>query len=264
MVTHRTVKKAGYAAGFFVVVISVGTLIVLPWLPSRQQVLITDTGSSYVPVAIENVVVIPHIAKPGPKGKTIDLVARVKNENPRAGTGSYPVTFTVQDTEGEVISRFTQDAYVLPGGLQYLVALDVPIPSDKTLGKIEAATPRSITLTPLPDNARLPDFSVFLRDRIQVMSGAYPLEQQRGIVTNNSTFDWEKVEVTGIALDDKGAMIGVGKTFVGKLLIGEQREFTLQWPFPDDATVRVIALATTNIYSDANIVHLIGDPGKLR
>ncbi len=96
------------------------------------------------------------------------------------------------------------------------------------------------------------------------MSGSYPMEQQTGIVTNNSTFDWEKVEVTGVALDSKGAIIGVGRTFVGKLLIGEQREFTLLWPFPDDQTVRVVALASTNIYSDANVVHIIGDPGKLR
>lgn len=264
MASHRAVKKAAYATGFFVIVIGLITLIVLPLLPNNTPNLITNTGSSYVPVVLENVIVIPHIAKPGPKGKTIDVVARLKNENSRAGTGSYPVTFTVHDSGGEVIGRVTQDAYVLPGGLQYLVALDIPIPSNKTVGKVDATTPATITLTPLADIARLPDFSVFLRDRKKVMSGSYPYEQQTGVVTNNSTFDWEKVEVTGVALDAKGNIIAVGKTFVGKLLIGEQREFTLDWPFPDDATARVIAIATTNIYSDANIVHIVGDPGKLR
>lgn len=264
MASHRTLKKAVYATGFFVVILGIGILIVFPYLPSKQQTMTTNTGPSYVPVALENVVVIPHVAKPGPKGKTIDVVARLKNENSRAGTGSYPVTFSVQDSKGEVMSRVTQDAYVLPGGLQYLVALDMPIASDKTLGKVEVTPPSAITLTPLPDNARLPDFSVFLRDRKKIMSGLYPYEQQTGIVTNNSTFDWEKVEVTGVALGSKGNIVAVGKTFVGKLLIGEQREFTLQWPFPDDATARVVAIATTNIYSDANIVHIVGDPGKLR
>ncbi len=264
MASHRTLKKAAYATGFFIIVIGISIFIVFPYLPSKQHALITDTGPSYVPVVLEHVVVIPHIAKPGPKGKTIDVVARLKNENSRAGTGSYPVTFTVQDSGGEVISRVTQDAYVLPGGLQYLVALDIPIPSDKTLGKVEVTPPSEIILTPLPDKAYLPEFSVILRDRKKVMSGPYSREQQTGVVTNNSTFDWEKVEVTGVALDAKGNSIAVGKTFVGKLLIGEQREFTLQWPFPDDGTARVITLATTNIYSDANIVHIIGDPGTLR
>src|SRR3989338_327450 len=218
MASHRTVKKAAYATGFFVVVIGMFTLIVLPFLPDTAQIRPADTVSTYVPVALENVVVIPHIAKPGPKGKTIDIVARLKNANPRAGTGSYPVVFTVKDSTNEVITRFTQDAYVLPGGLQYLVALDVPIPSNTTLGGVDVQPPTAITLTPLPDNARLPDFSVFLRDRKQVMSGAYPMEQQTGVVTNNSTFDWEKVEVTGIAFDSKGNIIAVGKTFEGKLL----------------------------------------------
>ncbi len=258
-------KKAGYAIGFFVVVIGIGTLIALPWLRGNAPgLLTTNTGSSYVPIVLENVIIIPHIVKPGPKGKTIDVVVRLKNENSRAGTGSYPVVFTIKDSAEGIIAKFTQDAYVLPGGLQYLVALDVPIPSDKTLGGVDVAPPASIVLTPLPDNARLPDFSVFLRDRKKFMTGSYPLEQQTGIVTNNSTFDWEKVEVTGIAFNSNGAIIGVGKTFVGKLLISEQREFTLQWPFPDDQTARVLAIAATNIYSDANIVHIIGDPGKLR
>lgn len=264
MASHRTVKKAWYAIGFFTVVIGIIVLIALPFFHSVQQTMSTKTGDTYVPVVIENIVVLPHIAKPGPKGKTVDIVARLKNENSRAGTGKYPVTFAVKDPLGEIISRVTQETYVLPGGLQYLVALDMPIASDKTLGKVEVTPPSEITLTPLPDNARLPDLSVFLRDRKKVMSGSYPLEQQTGVVTNNSTFDWEKVEVTGVALDTKGNIIAVGKTFVGKLLIGEQREFTLQWPFPDDQTSHVLALATTDIYSDANIVHIVGDAGRLR
>lgn len=264
MSLHRTIKKAAYASGFFAFLFVLVTLIALPWLRSDTSNTPTQTQTAFIPVTLEDAIVIPHIAKPGPKGKTIDIVARIKNENPRAGTKSYPVTFTVHDAAGGVISRFVQDAYVLPGGLQYIVALDVPIPSDKTLGNVEVTPGTAETLVPLPDTARLPDFSVFLRDRKTVGSGAYTLEQQTGIVTNNSTFDWERVEVTGIALDANGKIVGVGKTFVGKLLIGEQREFALQWPLPEGATSRVLAIATTNIYSDANIVHIVGDPGKLR
>lgn len=264
MALHRTIKKAVYAAGFLAVVSGITTYIVLQFLPVREATITTNTEPTYVPIVLENVVVIPHIAKPGPKGRTIDVVARLQNKNSRAGTGSYPIIFTVKDNAGGMIGRFTQEAYVLPGGLQYVVALDVPMPAGKTFGNVEVTPPVSIKLTPLPDDVRLPEFSVFLRDRTSPSSGIYKLEQQTGIVTNNSTFDWEKVEVIGVALDGKGAIIGVGKTFVGKLLIGEQREFTLQWPFPEGQTSRVVVLATTNIYSDANIVHIIGDPGKLR
>lgn len=264
MALHRTIKKAVYGAAFLIVVGGIGTLIVLPLIPVREVPVVTSTGPTYVPVVLENVVVIPHIAKPGPKGRTIDIVARLQNKNSRAGTGKYPITFTVKDNAGGVIGHFTQEAYVLPGGLQYVVVLDVPMPAGKTFGNVEVTPPSSITLTPLPDDVRLPEFSVFLRDRTTPSSGIYKLERQTGIVTNNSTFDWEKVEVTGVALNSKGAVIAVGKTFVGKLLIGEQREFTLEWPFPDDQTSRVVVLATTNIYSDENIVHIIGDPGKLR
>lgn len=265
MVSHRAIKKTVYATGFFLAIAAVATLIVLPLVrdTSKDQVESAPT-QSYVPVVLENVTVIPHITTPGPRGKTVDVVVRLKNENPRAGTGSYPILLSVKDTSGEVVHRTTQDMYVLPGGLQYVVALDLPIPSDKTFGTVEVTPPVSSTLTALPNTARLPDFSVFLRNRTTITSGSYKLEQQTGVVTNNSTFDWQRVEIIGVALDAQGNIIGVGKTFVGKLLVGEQREFTLQWPLPDSTTSRVIALATTNIYSDANIVHILGDPGLLR
>ena len=263
--SHRTVKKTVYATGFCIVVLGVLFAIALPFFRNTDEGgQLTDAGPSYVPIVLEQVVAIPHIEKPGPKGKTVDIVARLRNENARAGTGVYPVIFALKDKAGAIVQQIKEDVYVLPGGSQYLVALDVPIPPDKGLGGVEVTPPTSVNLIPLPDNARLPDFSVFLRNRTQRTVGSYQLEQQTGVVTNNSTFDWEKVEVTGVALDASGAIVGVGKTFVGKLLIGEQREFTLQWPVPDVSTTRVVALATTNIYSDENIVHIIGDPSTLR
>jgi hypothetical protein len=172
--------------------------------------------------------------------------------------------FLLYDASGKVIQTVRQDVYVLPGGIQYVAALDIPIPPDAVFDHADVKGPEQEALSALPDTARLPDFSVYLRDRTRRKSGNFPIEQQTGIVTNNSTFDWEKVEVASVALNANGNIVGVGKTFVGKLLVGEQREFTLQWPRPDSATVRVIAIATTNIYSEENFVHIIGDSSKLR
>ncbi len=264
MSARRTIKKTIYAAIFFAGVLLVVGGIIWPLLPEKQVVVAPVKTTEHLPIVIENVVVIPHIEKPGPFGKTIDVVARLKNDNARAGTGTYPVKLVVKDPSGAVIASVDQNAYVLPGGVQYIAFVNVLIPSDKEFATANIEASPNISLMQIPDNARLPEFSVFLRDRTSLVSGSQDLERQTGVVTNNSTFDWEKVEVVGVALDAGGKIVGVGKTFVGKLLLGEQREFTLVWPAPGVATNRVIAIATTNIYIDENIVHIIGDPNRLR
>lgn len=264
MSVKRTMKKSVYAVLYVLLTSGIAALIIVPMLPNEEEVIAPVKQQTYVPVTVENIVVLPHTTNPGPFGKTIDVVARLKNENVRAGTGLYPVTLVVKDKSGGTLSSVEQAAYVLPGGVQYIAFLNVPIASDKEFGTVEMKTPDNISLTQLPDAARLPEFSVFLRERTNVNSGSQQFEQQTGIVTNNSTFDWEKVEVTGVALDASGKIVGIGKTFVGKLLLGEQREFTIAWPVPTAPTSRVVAIATTNIYSDENVVHIIGDPSKLR
>lgn len=264
MSARRTIKKAVYATMFWIVVLGIVALIVWPWIPEKAAAPIVVNDTKHAPIMVENIVVIPHIEKPGPFGKTIDVVARLRNDNARSGTGSYPVKLIVKDPSGAVIRTVDQAAYVLPGGVQYVAFIDVGIPSDKQFGTATIEAPTNTALIDLPDTARLPEFSVFLRERTQIASGSQNLERQTGIVTNNSTFDWEKVEVIGVALDANGKIVGVGKTFVGKLLLGEQREFTLGWPTPTAPTSRVIAIATTNIYIDENIVHIIGDPSRLR
>lgn len=265
MSMHRAIKKTLYAAGFFAFLGFIAYAVVSPYFERENVELPPDAvQEAYIPITVEGIVVVPHIENPGPKGKTIDVVARIKNQNARAGTASYPVRVIVKGPSGDVISTASQDIYVLPGGVQYFTALDVVIPPDKQFGSVSIETPESVVFTALAERATLPQFGVFLRDRSQFEAGSQRIEQQTGIVTNNSTFDWERVEVTGVALDNDGKIIGVGKTFVGRLIVGEQREFTVQWPYPASQTARVIAIATTNIYSPENAVHIIGDPASLR
>lgn len=265
MSMHRTIKKTAYAVGFLLVSGLIIFLIISPFFNRKSAIdAPVAVQENYLPITVEQIVVVPHIENPGPRGKTIDVVARVKNQNARAGTASYPVRFVVKGPSGDIISTAEQNIYVLPGGVQYLVALEIPIPPDKQFGSVSIETPNSVVFTSLAEHATLPNFGVFLRDRSQFESGAQRIEQQTGIATNNSTFTWERVEVTGVALDGEGSIVGVGKTFVGRLIVGEQREFTIQWPYPTSQTARVIAIATTNIYSPENAVHIIGDPGSLR
>ncbi|OGY37557.1 MAG: hypothetical protein A3E36_04820 [Candidatus Andersenbacteria bacterium RIFCSPHIGHO2_12_FULL_45_11b] len=264
MSMHRVLKKTAYAVGYIAVAGLLLFIIIAPFIPKKQATGPVITPEPLAPIIVENIVAIPHIAEQGPTGKTVDVVARLRNNNPRAGVVKYPISFTLYDASGTAIQSKTQDEYVLPGSIQYVAALDIPVPPGAVFDHADITTPAQPAFIVIPGSAPTPQFSIFLRDRTYVSSGAFPLEQQTGIVTNTSSFDWQKVQVVAVAVDDNGKVVGVGKTFVGKLLIGEQREFTLQWPRPSGKTNRVIAIATTDMYSDSNFVQIVGDPNNLR
>lgn len=264
MSAYRVMKKTVYGAIYIVIAGLFIFLIISPLLPKGQNTVATPTPQPFTPIIVENIVAVPHIQDQGPTGKTVDVVARIRNTNPEAGIADFAVQFLLKDTSGATIQSVTQHEYVLPGGIEYVAALDMQVPPGATFDHAEVVPPANPTFTSVPATAPVPQFSVFLRDRTYIASGSFPFEQQTGIVTNSSSFDWQKVEVTAVALDTNGNIVGVGKTFVGKLIVGEQREFTLQWPRPSAATARVIAIATTDMFNDDNFVNIVGDPSKLR
>ncbi len=262
---YRTFKKALYATG---TLLSIVAFIVIVTLLVRDEtpVVIVTPLPQFVAISVESVTAVPHITTVGLKGRTVDVIARLRNENPRAGTAHYPLTFNVYDPRGNQIASATQSAYLLPGAVQYVIATDIPIPQESQLGRVEVIKPSQseVTFMSLPNGIDAPKFSSRPLNRTTQTIGDVLVEEQTGIVTNTGTLDWQKVEVVGVAVDGAGNVIAASKTFVGRLLVGEQREFTLQWPQPAVQTDRVIIIPSTNMFREENFVEIIGDPSSLR
>lgn len=256
MITARRLKQATYAGGcfsflaFFLVV-----AIFLIAQPSFEPTPTPTPASIYEAFAVERVDSVEH-------SDGVDIVAQIRNPNPRAGTGRYTVIFILYDKDGREILKHPETVYILPGSLQYVSALALRPSAD--VARIEVVIPAATDLIRLPEGQDLPTFSSFLRERATRVLGTSQIEEQKGIIRNTSTIDWERVEVAGVALDNTGKIVGIGKTFVGQLKSSEQREFVLQWPAPLTSTQRVIVVPTTNIYAEENILKVIGDPSLLR
>ncbi|MAF80996.1 hypothetical protein CL628_03200 [bacterium] len=245
-----------YAAVFLVGVLLLGALITLLVRGAPTPSITLDiTPPSFDPIVVEDVSIIRH-------DTSVDLVARLRNPNPRAGITEYPVTFTLLDASERELSTTTVITYLLPGSIQYAVAVSVP--TTRPVAEVQVDVPEDLAFVNLPNSLTLPSFGTLLQDRERLLRGAQTIEQQVGLVTNNSTFDFQRVEVIVVALDSTDRAIGVGQTFVGELKVGEQRQFTSQWPAPQVATRGVLLLATTNIFKEGNIIQAIGDPGLLR
>lgn len=256
MSRRRVIKKTIYAAGALLVVtaIIVGiSLAVLQVNPLSREP--TPPPAAFKSIVVEQVDVVSH-------GTTIDVVARLRNPNPRAGAASWPVTFVLLNPQGQEIGRHQEVTYLLPGSLQYVATIALPI--SPPLGEVNVELPEETTLTTLPAELDLPTFGSFLRERTQRTLGEAAYELQKGIVRNTSTFDFQRVEMTAVAFDGANNVIGIGKTFLGELKVGEQREFTVQWPAPRTPTTRVTSFPSTNLFLEENIIRVMGDPSDLR
>lgn len=222
----------------------------------------TPTPTSlFEPIALEDVSLIEHPAKPG-QAFVVDVVARLRNPNPRAGVADYPVKFTLVSNRGQSLSEIEVPVYVLPGSLAYAVKIGVALSAPPA--RVDTTLPPAPTFSNVPGNISLPRFSTTLHPRATKPVGENVIEEQKGIITNLSALDWQFVEVVGVAISSAGRPMAVGQTFLGELRTGEQREFTLQWPAPAELVARVIVLPTTNIYRQENIIRALGDPNLLR
>lgn len=257
MALRRLRKQITYAAlyGILWLLVIGGPIVFLSRpAPPRPAPSIAPAATP-APINIQSVEVIHH-------ADAVDVVARLHNPNAREGIAHYPVTFILFDAADVEIARVPVNSHILPGGIQYISALNIPVA--RPASRVVLDTPPEPDYTNLSSTITLPSFSTSLLDRAERFIGGQKIIEQKGLVTNTSTLSWQHVEVTALAFSQAGQAIGVGTTFVGRLTAGEQREFTIQWPASPTPIARVVTHATTNIFKEDNIIRAVGDPALLR
>lgn len=256
MSARRLFKQFVYAAGFFgVVTYMVVVVLFAAGVFSRFTAPAPSPPPQFQALVIEALSFIP-------TSQGVDVVAQIRNPNANAGIPSLPVEFLIKDSSGQEVGRHQQTSYILPGTVRYITALNVPIVGQAS--DVEIILPDKPTHIISPPTLTTPVFSVFLGSRQVVEQGNQLLEEQQGVVFNASSLDWRMVDVTGVARNGEGEIIGVGQTVLGDLLTGQQRDFRVQWPVATEPTQQVTVLATTNMYREENIIQILGDPQTLR
>lgn len=256
MISRRVFKQAAYAAGFLLVLAAIIFAVVFnAGRPALTPFVQPSPGTSLLPLEIEAISTIVH-------PQAIDVVARVRNPNAKIGVRRYILNYDILDQGGTSMVSHQEESYLLPGAMQYVVAQNVAVP--RRAGQVSVSLAGQPEFVALPDRLSLPTFSSFLRDRAIVHLGGEAIEQRQGLVANTSTYDFARVEVAVIGFDKDEHIISAGKTFLGTLTAGEQREFSVQWPLPLAEVVRAIAVPTTNIFLDENVLRVIGNPSSLR
>ena len=258
---QRTKKQIAYGAGAAAVLVVVFSLAVVGNTTKSPNTTPAPI-EKHEPIILESLDIVKPPTRPGTEN-SIDIAARLRNPNPTSGTTKYPIIFTIKNRLGIEVKKVTVESYILPGAIQYVMALNVGLGQEE-IGNVDANLPSIVRFNELSPNTQAPTFSAFARARQDRQIGNSQIQDQYGIVKNTGTFAWEKVEVYVVGQSSEGKVVAIGKTFVGALKVGEEREFSVQWPLPSEAIDRILILPSTNMFEEDNVTQTVGRPELLQ
>jgi hypothetical protein len=201
-------------------------------------------GKCVIEPVLSDLVVIESAWVLGGKGNEYDFVGKISNPNNDYGASSVPYTFRVLDASGIVLAEKTGTSFILPKEEKYIVETSTSLsraPSrvDVIFGKVEWEK--------FSGYKEKPALDVYNKRFERVTSGV-GFGQAKGLVVNNSPFDFTNLGIVVVLRDGGGKVVALQKTEQDTLRSGEQRDFTLLWPdsFPGD-------VEKVEVQTDANV-----------
>lgn len=177
-----------------------------------------------------------------------DFVAQISN--PNASYGASRVEYVLGSNFGSF--------YILPGQTKWLVFIALKIPEGTNSLKLVINNAQWEKLNMPNDAVR---FVLRRKDYHSVLNGT----ELDAVLYNNSNYDFDKIDVAVILLDDAGSIVGVGKTDIRTFLSKSERGFNVTWPFAlPGNVVRQDVEAQTNLFENSNFIKSYGSQEKFQ
>jgi len=183
-----------------------------------------------------------------------DLVARVKNPNSDFGVESVGYVFEIYDSNNQLIASKEGKTYILPQEAKYII--EQKFFSEKSVSKIEFKL-KDVSWIKLKEFSEL---ELRIKNRnLQLTEEGF--NRISGAIENRSNYDLDKIEVVGLLFDENGEIIGVGKTEMRTVLMGESRGFELIWPYQISIPIASYDVRIyTDVFSNENYIKVHGTP----
>ena len=177
-----------------------------------------------------------------------DFVAQLSN--PNSSYGASQLEYGLGSVSGS--------SYILPGQTKWLVltALNMPNGIDSVQLIIKNAQWEKLNT---------PNNTVNFTLRSKSYRSAPKGTQLDAVLFNDSSFDFDKIDVAVILLDDAGNIVGVNRTDIRTFISKSERGFNVAWPFAlsGNATRQDIE-ASTNLFENSNFIKNYGSPEKFQ
>lgn len=177
-----------------------------------------------------------------------DFVAQLNN--PNVSYGAARLEYGLGSVSGY--------SYILPGQTKWLVLTSLRMPN-----RVDGA--QLVIKNAQWEKLDIPNDTVNFVLRRKDYHPAQKGTQLDAVLYNDSNFDFDKIDVAVILLDDAGSIVGVNRTDIRTFVSKSERGFSVAWPFDlPGSAVRQDVEISTNLFENSNFIKSYGSQEKFQ
>lgn len=191
-----------------------------------------------------------------------DFLAKVANPNTDYGSPDVVYELTFFNSADKQISQRVGSFYILPGQTKYII--ETPLRFDEPVSRAEMKV-KSVDWQKLDPLATRGTNLLIRNSAYAQVSRPELFSKVGGDILNNSDFDFGKVDVVVVAVDENSTPLVVNRTEIRTFLARTSRGFEVKWFKPFTGQVnRVIVEANTNLFENSNFLRTYGGGEKFK
>jgi len=156
-----------------------------------------------------------------------DLYAEITNPNNFFGSSQFNYKFEIKNSAGAVVAAKTGNNFIFPGESKYIIENNVGAGEIPYSVDFSVSDPIWVEFT--SDYLQKPELKVVNKQYNEITSGV-GFSEAKGLVKNESPFDFTAIKVEIILKDNNGQIIALNSTQMGAVRSGENRDFRVIWP----------------------------------
>lgn len=191
-----------------------------------------------------------------------DFLAEIKNPNVDFGATDVFYELSLFDQNNELVSVRRGSLNLLPGQIRYEVIASITVDRElaKAVFKITNADWQK-TREFIPQSL----FSLRSQEYLLIEPPEQGFSKLKGILFNNSNFDFDRVDIHIILFDGNNQPVAVNKTDIRTFLAKTERFFEVKWPESFGGDIRRLEInAYTDVFKNDNFIKEYGTQEKFQ
>ncbi len=185
-----------------------------------------------------------------------DLAVLVYNPNTEYGADAVGYDLVISDTSGAEILRRSSSFYILPGQTRYVVQTSLQGIPDGASAKVVI---KNADWVKTPNSQEV----YFITGR-ETLTPSTKQTTYETVITNNSNFDFDTVDVSMVVRNNAGDIIATNMTNLQSVFSHTDRSIKVTWPFALPVDARVQTEVGTNVFNNANFLKRNGTQEKFQ
>jgi len=180
-----------------------------------------------------------------------DLYGLIKNPNNFFGSSSFNYKFIIKEASGNIIATREGEGFILPGEEKYLVENNLEIKEIPISAELEITGTKWVEFK---DFFEKPQLKVINKSYNEISSGV-GFSEAKGLLKNESLFDFSKIKIKIILKDEKGTIIALNSTEMNTVKSDENRDFRVFWPNRFSGNVLIVEVQPeVNVFNSESFI----------